>query len=97
MNALDAFAPPEDDLILQIDEEEDEEERARLLHLFSIRNERIRKTLERQRRRRMADQQAKDVSSDSEVDEVTKGLQKAKVDVTPAESTPPQELVKLDP
>lgn len=44
----------------------------------------------------MAQMANRDISSDSEVDEVTKGVQAGKMDVTPASSTP-QELVKLDP
>lgn len=93
MNSLNVFLPPDDEFLSVIDEE-DEAEREIRIRQITLR--RIR-ALERQRRRNMAAQQAKDVSSDSEADEINKIGPKAKADVTPAESTSPQELVILDP
>jgi hypothetical protein len=58
--------------------------------LQDINNRSQKQALREDKRRKMAD-----ASSDSEVDAVTKGVKE--VTVTPAGSTPPQELVKLDP
>jgi hypothetical protein len=92
---MNDFAPPETDLYALLDEEEDEEERNRIFFLIIVQQERRREALERQRKRKQ--RKMDPPSSDSEVDEVTKGVKDGKMDVTPAESEPPQELVKLDP
>lgn len=90
MNPLDNLVPPEH---FYLDEDEDLE-RASILAFYRriARQER-----ERERRRRQAvatmDQE---ISSDSEMETLTKQVKDGKMDLTPAGSTP-QELVKLDP
>jgi hypothetical protein len=90
MNPPDASLP-----IIHFDDDDSEAEELRQqLIRQSILRQRL--TLQNARRRRMLEMADKDASSDSDVDEVTKGVQAGKMDVTPASSTP-QELVKLDP
>ncbi len=90
MNPLDNLVPPEQ-LFLSEDQEE-EFQRAYLLSRVRL----LRESRERERRRRAAMASELEVSSDSEVDNLTKDVKNGKMDLTPADSTP-QELVKLDP
>ena len=90
MNPLDNLVPPEQ-LYLSEDQEEDFH-RAYLLSRIRL----LRESRERERRRRQAMALEQEVSSDSEVENLTKEVKNGKMDITPADSTP-QELVKLDP
>jgi membrane-bound lytic murein transglycosylase MltF len=90
MNPLDNLVPPEQ-LYLSEDQEEDFH-RAYLLSRIRL----LRESRERERRRRQAMALEQEVSSDSEVENLTKEVKSGKMDLTPADSTP-QELVKLDP
>lgn len=85
--------PPDSNPHIHFDSDDSDSEERRLFWQ-QFRAQQLRH--ERLRRRRMAQLANRDVSSDSEVDEVSKGVKAGKMDVTPASSTP-QELVKLDP
>jgi membrane-bound lytic murein transglycosylase MltF len=83
----------EDSLDLELDAESIEQYQARLLALERVNRQRL-LLAQRQRRRQAMDKD----SSDSEVEDLSKGVKAGKMDVTPAESTPAEtELVKLDP
>ena len=89
MNPLDNFLPPPEPIHLS------EEQEAEIQRHYIQQRKRI---LQHQRRRqkRMASQEAV-TDSDSEVDQLNKGVRDGKMDLTPAGSTPKEELVKLDP
>ena len=92
MNPLDNLLPP-GEVYFTEDQEAEFHRHYRQARLRLAREDR-----ERRRRKRMAALQALDaeVSSDSEVDGLSKDVKDGKMDLTPAGSTP-QELVKLDP
>lgn len=92
---MNNFSPPDEGLPLGFDDEDDPEERERILHVLQQQHKKRFREFQRQLKRRMLE--AAQASSDSEMDEITKGVEKGKMDVTPAGSTPPVELVKLDP
>ncbi|KAK5165851.1 uncharacterized protein LTR77_008774 [Saxophila tyrrhenica] len=93
MNSLDNISLPPIFDGEDFDSEDEERLRARQEFFCQLGLLNAKNRLELKKRRMAA---ARDASSDSEVEEVTNGVKKGKMDVTPADSTP-QELVKLDP
>ena len=87
--SVDGYPPP--DLGTLTEEQEYQLQQIRAAQ----RQEIIRERKQLRKRRKMA-AQAADGSSDSDVDELTTTVRN-KIDLTPPGSTPPEELVKLDP
>ena len=73
-----------------------EEQEYQLQQVRLIQRQQIIQEQKQRRKRLKMAAQAADASSDSDVDELTSTVRN-KMDLTPAGSTPPEELVKLDP